>query len=212
MSLSTNLEQLISPLNDEMLNSLANQGWCYSDALLSQRFVEELLQLGVEYRKKGFFTAAKIGIASKQQNNEIRTDEICWMDPNRCGLEDQLHQELLKIQSQLNLNLYTGINGYEAHWAHYEKGGFYKAHIDESKQNESSKKGERIISFVMYLNKLWKNDDGGELIIEAAISHKIEPLFGRIVFFDSKKTLHSVALSNQDRWSITGWLRRDPSV
>ena len=65
-----------------------------------------------------------------------------------------------KFVSHLNSTCYTGISSYEFHYTLYEAGSFYKKHIDQFRNNDS-----RQFSMIIYLNKNWEEDDGGELCI-----------------------------------------------
>ena len=62
--------------------------------------------------------------------------------------------------NHLNSTCYTGITGYEFHYALYEKGSFYKKHLDQFKNTAS-----RQYSLIMYLNDDWQEADGGQLCV-----------------------------------------------
>ena len=84
----------------------------------------------------------------------------------------------------------------------YEKGDFYKKHLDQFKNND-----RRKFSFITYLNQNWTAADGGELLIhhQHAQQH-ISPKNGKSVFFKSNELPHEVLVTNKSRMSITGWL------
>jgi SM-20-related protein len=137
-------------------------------------------------------------------NTLVRGDVIYWLDRKH---NDQYENEFFDLMdlfvSHLNTTCYTGITGYEFHYALYEKGSFYKTHIDQFRNNES-----RQYSMIIYLNTEWRQDDGGELCIHHTDHlQNIAPLGGNSVFFKSSELAHEVLLTNKPRMSITGWLK-----
>ena len=135
-----------------------------------------------------------------------RSDKIYWLDRKHNDLHENNFFDLMdRFVSYLNSTCYTGITGYEFHYALYEEGSFYKKHYDQFRNNES-----RQYSMIMYLNADWKQDDGGELCIHHRDSlQHIAPLNGKSVFFKSSELEHEVLLTNKPRMSITGWLKVD---
>ncbi|MNL15131.1 2OG-Fe(II) oxygenase superfamily protein [compost metagenome] len=107
--------------------------------------------------------------------------------------------------SYLNRTCYTGITGYEFHYTLYEKGSFYKKHVDQFRNNEV-----RQYSMIMYLNAGWKEKDGGQLCIHHPDHlQNIAPMAGKSVFFKSSDLPHEVLRTNKPRMSITGWLKTE---
>ncbi len=134
----------------------------------------------------------------------IRSDKIYWLDRVHNNPFEILFFELMDgFVSHLNLTCYTGITGYEFHYALYEKGSFYKKHLDQFQNNKS-----RAFSMIMYLNADWEAADGGELCIHHADYQQIiAPQNGKCVFFKSSELVHEVLLTQKSRLSITGWLK-----
>lgn len=134
----------------------------------------------------------------------IRNDKIYWLDRQHDNAAEQLFFELMDtFVSYLNRTCYTGITGYEFHYALYEKGSFYKRHLDQFK-NDS----RRAYSIIMYLNADWEEKDGGELVLyHANHIQTIAPVNGKCVFFKSSELEHEVLITHQPRMSITGWLK-----
>lgn len=134
----------------------------------------------------------------------VRSDVIYWLDRSHDNLHENAFFDLMdSFVLYLNSTYYTGITGYEFHYALYESGSFYAKHIDQFQQN-----GSRAFSMIMYLNADWKLGDGGELQIHH-IDHlqNIKPTNGKSVFFKSSELAHEVLLTNVPRMSITGWLK-----
>ena len=105
----------------------------------------------------------------------------------------------------LNNSCYAGITGYEFHYTLYEEGSFYKKHIDRFQNSDS-----RQFSMIFYLNPDWIEGDGGELCVyKNDLEQKISPVNSRVVFFKSNELPHEVLVTNKQRLSITGWLKKD---
>lgn len=138
------------------------------------------------------------------QDQLVRSDRIYWLDRGHNNPSENAFFDLMdNFVSYLNSTCYTGITGYEFHYTLYEKGSFYKKHLDQFRNNES-----RQYSMILYLNADWKSEDGGELCIyHAGSQQNISPINGKSVFFKSSELAHEVLLTNTPRMSITGWLK-----
>ncbi len=170
---------------------------------LSAKLKENLLKLFLEKQ----FKVAGIGNDSKfQTKKSIRSDVIYWLDRKHDDAHENVFFDWMDaFVKYLNRTCYTGITGYEFHYAYYAEGSFYKRHLDQFKDNQS-----RAFSMIMYLNEDWVSADGGELCIyHKDVSQIISPMNGKCVFFKSSELEHEVLLSHKPRMSITGWLRTD---
>jgi SM-20-related protein len=136
-----------------------------------------------------------------KHNKLIRSDKIYWLDRLHNNACENIFFALMdRFVYHLNSTCYTGITGYEFHYTLYEKGSFYKRHLDNFKQN-----GTRAFSMIMYLNP---EVDGGELrIYQGSEWQDITPNAGKSVFFKSNELEHEVLVTNLPRMSITGWLK-----
>jgi SM-20-related protein len=137
-------------------------------------------------------------------NKLVRGDQIYWLDrEHNDPHENDFFILMDKFVAYLNSTCYTGITGYEFHYTLYEKGSFYKRHLDQFKNNSS-----RAYSMIMYLNADWQPADGGELCIyHTGYLQHISPINGKSVFFKSNQLEHEVLLTDKPRMSITGWLK-----
>ena len=168
---------------------------------LSRDLKENLLSLLLKKQ----FKVAGIGNNSNLVTNKlIRSDIIYWLDRKHNDIhENSFFDYIDEFVKYLNLTCYTGITGYEFHYAYYEKGTSYKRHLDQFKDNQ-----KRAFSMIMYLNTDWSPVDGGQLCIyHPNDSQIISPENGKCVFFKSSELEHEVLLSNKPRMSITGWLK-----
>ena len=137
-------------------------------------------------------------------NKEIRNDKIFWLKKQDNNKYEHVFFDLIDaFVSYLNSTCFAGIKSYEFHYAIYEKGAFYKKHIDQFKSDES-----REFSMIIYLNEGWTVGDGGELkIFHQTNIQVISPKNKKCVFFKSNELPHEVLPTNVSRMSITGWLK-----
>lgn len=169
---------------------------------LSAGLQQNILQL----QKDGLMTFAGIGnekvMDTKQQ---MRGDKIYWMDKSHDNVFEQQFLNLIEeFIDRLNSTCYTGINGYEFHYAVYGQGSGYKRHKDQFK-NDSNRK----FSLINYLNNNWAEEDGGQLMVyQNGTPQKIQPQSQTAVFFKSDEMEHEVITANRSRMSITGWLKQ----
>jgi SM-20-related protein len=173
---------------------------------LSSELCEGLLQNILQLQKDGLMVAAGIGNDRvKDDNQKMRGDKIYWMDKSHDNIHEQAFlRRVENFIDHLNRTCYTGINGYEFHYAVYEKGSFYKRHKDQFR-NDSDRK----FSLINYLNKDWLEEDGGQLLVyQNETARKILPRSQTAVFFKSDALEHEVSMAYRSRMSITGWLKR----
>ncbi len=142
----------------------------------------------------------------KDTAQKMRGDKIYWMDKSHDNIfEQQFLQQIEGFIKRLNETCYTGINGYEFHYAVYEPGSGYKRHIDQFK-NDSNRK----YSLINYLNESWVEADGGELLLYGKTeTQSIQPHAQTAILFKSNQLEHEVAKANKSRMSISGWLKRE---
>jgi SM-20-related protein len=125
---------------------------------LAQHLKENLAKL---YADKQMLSAGTGNEKIVNHDKLVRGDVIYWLDRRHNNqYENDFFDLMDAFVLHLNSTCYTGITGYEFHYTLYEKGSFYKKHIDQFQQN-----GSRAYSMVMYLNADWKQNDGGELRI-----------------------------------------------
>jgi SM-20-related protein len=178
-----------------------------ADHFLSTALAADLKQNLTYLIQKKLLLAAGTGNAKTvAHNTTVRSDSIYWLDREHdTACEKSFFKLMDDFVTHLNSTCYTGITGYEFHYTLYEKGAFYKKHLDQFKNNDSRK-----YSMIMYLNADWQTEDGGELRIHHHDREQnISPENGRMVFFKSNEMLHEVLVTQKSRMSITGWLKVD---
>ena len=169
--------------------------------ILSDQLKENLIAL---YADKQLLLAGTGNLTGLTHDKLTRSDKIYWLDREHNNVHENSFFELMdSFVKYLNSSCYTGITGYEFHYTLYEKGSFYKRHLDQFRNNKS-----REYSMIMYLNDNWQQQDGGELcVFHSDHLQTISPRNGKCVFFKSSELEHEVLLTNQPRLSITGWLK-----
>lgn len=187
---------------DEIVQRIYLSGYSVYRNFLPEEDCDKLENVLKHYDEK--FKPA--GIGKKQDFThapEIRSDKIMWIEK---GMEDDLDKiffdPISDLILQLNRRCFLGLNSSEFHFAKYEPGNFYKKHRDAFNSDDARK-----ISVILYLNKYWKEGDGGELKLYLENETlEIQPLEGTLVVFESHLE-HEVLESNINRYSITGWLK-----
>jgi len=195
----------LQALFDTLINSFVENEVGITENFLSLPLSAFLKQnLLALYDKEQMLSAGTGNSTLILRNKMVRSDKIYWLDPLRENIHETSFFKLMdSFIDYLNATCYTGITGYEFHYTLYEKGSFYKKHIDQFKSNK-----DRAYSMIMYLNTDWQPADGGELCIHHSnyVQH-ISPDNGKCVFFKSSALEHEVLVTHEPRFSITGWLK-----
>jgi SM-20-related protein len=205
---------------DKIADALVERGYLVLDNFLPEALLQDLLT-SMNNLPESAFKAAGIGRETDfvvQEN--IRSDKIHWLEADTPTTTLFLHC-MDSVAAGLNRRLFLGLCDYESHYAHYPAGASYKKHLDTFiEKNDVSHTAnnplqntsfQRVLSTVLYLNKNWPKNVGGELILYSEtgtqVLEKILPQLGRIVIFLSEKFPHEVLAANCERKSIAGWFR-----
>jgi len=187
---------------ENLILSLIERGWYGCESFLDQNLCQKL----VNELQKHHLRAAKIGKGSNEQNiPSIRNDSIFWLsETHNSSAQSEYLQKMEYLMSLINKELFLGLKQFEGHFARYNKGGFYKKHLDQFVGNN-----ERLISVITYLNG---PIEGGELRIYSRdnpdqVEFDLSPRPGSLVCFLSNQIYHEVLPTTSERLSIAGWLR-----
>ena len=168
------------------------------DQTLVQKLLDEL--------QKHPLRASKIGKGGNEQTIPlIRNDSIFWLsDTHNSPAQSEYLQKMDSLMRLINKELFLGLKQFEGHFARYDRGGFYKKHLDQFVGNN-----ERLISVITYLNG---PIEGGELRIYSRknpnqVEIDLSPRPGSLVCFLSNQIYHEVLPTTSERLSIAGWLR-----
>jgi SM-20-related protein len=192
---------------DTLINSFIADKVGITEHFLNEGLADHLrVHLTRLHEEKLFLTGGTGNEQKLVHDKLLRNDVIYWLDRKHDNpYENEFLSLIDSFVSYLNSSCYTGITGYEFHFAIYEKGAFYKRHFDQFRNNQS-----RQYSMIVYLNSNWADGDGGQLLIHQADNeYMISPTSGKGVFFKSSELEHEVLLTTRPRMSITGWLKRD---
>ena len=189
---------------EDILNGLEQNGYCYIPSLIGD---ESLGRINDFFEKqKSLFTAARVGAKDQKQRVEsIRGDSTLWLDP--LSPEEpflEIFAFLDKLKTSVNESFFLGLKQYECHLAYYPEGTFYQKHLDCFELDSS-----RRLSFIFYLNKEWREEDGGEIVIydkQGNILNSFLPMPGSFITFLSEDFPHEVKSSLRERRSLTGWM------
>lgn len=197
------MEKIFNTLIDSFIDNKVGITENFLSAALAAHLKDNLLAL---YQNKLLNHAGTGNATLASHDKLVRSDQIYWLDrKHNDSFENDFFDLMDRFVLHLNATCYTGITGYEFHYALYEEGSFYKKHIDQFQNN-----GSRQYSMIMYLNTNWVIADGGELCIHHHDHlQNISPINGTSVFFKSSELEHEVLLANKARMSITGWLKVD---
>lgn len=186
---------------NQIIDALSHQGYFVWDDFLTHVEVVALRDCIPENWKK-----ARIDRNDEvTRESSIRSDKIQWVHRDMGEPASQFLDKMEQIRLAANQAFFLGLFEYEAHFAKYEKGDFYKKHLDCFKGNEN-----RRLTTVFYMNDEWSEEDAGELVIyDLQDNHiaTIPPKSGRLFVFLSRQFPHEVLLINTERFSIAGWFR-----
>lgn len=186
---------------EQLLDSIAEKGWYVWDDFLTLEQVKLLKNCASDDWQR-----ARIGRnEDTQRASEIRRDKIQWLDSDMGKPVQDYLENMEFIRREVNQALFLGLFEYEAHFAQYEVGDFYKKHLDAFRGNESRK-----LTTVFYMNEDWRDANGGELKVydlNDQLIQTIAPIAGRLVVFLSEQFPHEVLPAHAKRYSIAGWFR-----
>ncbi|ART63921.1 2OG-Fe(II) oxygenase [Kushneria marisflavi] len=215
-----------SPLNPEridvLIEDLIHQGFSHQRDFFSSALIDALLSDLERLEAHDALTSAGIGrLQEHQLASSVRGDAIRWL--NRESPAQQVYlQRLDELREEINRALFIGLFEFEAHFARYPPGAFYKRHVDSFQG-----RANRVISTVTYLNRDWPIDGGGEMVLfesqqqgpdgfdpHAPIREmtRVHPEAGTLACFLSDAVPHEVLPTRLPRASIAGWFRRNASV
>ena len=198
------------PAFEPLVQGILERGYSVLDRFLDTAEVDTLRREALQIMNQAGFRPAGVGQGSDyQQNRQIRSDYIHWIDTANLQEAARFYPERVEqLIVYLNRTCFLGIRDYEMHFAWYDTGRFYQRHLDVFRDDSARK-----LSIICYLNPYWQPGDGGELLIylpredgtEETIT--VEPVAGRLVCFESTRLEHEVLPAHQPRLSVTGWLK-----
>ena len=192
-------------------DAVAAEGWAVREGFLSPAEVAELAADGRRLWEEGEFRRAAVGHgAARQVRPEVRSDYVLWLtDDLLTSALGRYFERVEALRRALNQRLYLGLFDFEAHLTVYPAGAFYRKHLDRFQAV-----AYRTVSVLLYLNRDWKEDDGGALRIyldeagsEEGPTVDVLPRAGTLAVFLSGRFHHEVLPARRERMSVTGWLK-----
>ena len=202
----------LSNISDEQwidwVDALANNDYLVIDDFLDDEIYTLLRGFFLNKLGHDEFDPAGIGAqANHHLDKSRRGDHVYWLDPNSDTHLSPVFELINDLITKLNRFCYLGIADFETHLAYYPEGTFYEKHVDQFKARSN-----RLISMIIYLNEDWKPGNGGELKLYLDNEEKlVEPIAKRIVLFKSDVLPHEVLTTHVGRYSLTGWLLKNPA-
>lgn len=196
---------------DAIADALSEWGWLDLDAAdrLGAHLLGQLRQEVEILEKTAAMERAGIGRGSEfTRDRSVRRDRIAWLN-GETRAQQQLFDFLEQVRVGLNRRLFLGLQRFEAHYASYQPGDFYRRHVDSFRGRAS-----RVVSLVLYLNEAWRPGDGGELQVfnresPDEVCGRVLPDEGRVAIFMSEEVPHEVLPAARTRHSIACWFRQD---
>lgn len=201
----------IAALNARIADDLYVQGWSICPDYVPENLRTALLADLAAQEEAGRLTLAAVGRdAAQTVETAIRNDRTLWLagrDPAPAAYLDLMG----RLRLDLNRRLILGLFEYEAHYARYDAGGFYRKHVDALHGERN-----RVVSTVTYLTPDWVESDGGHLVLYDAVDQdreitRVLPVAGTLAVFLSEDVPHEVLPPARPRNSIAGWFRCNPS-
>lgn len=190
-------------------DGLAEDGFIVVDGVFSKALTDQLdAEFEQEWRVN--MTPAGIGRGEEfQQDKTVRGDKIKWLEPETPAVSTFLTL-MDRVKTNLNRTLFLGLFEYEAHFSLYQRGDFYRTHLDAFRGQVGRK-----LSTVFYLNRDWEQREGGELVLyheDETHLADVLPVFSRMVIFLSEEFPHEVKVATRERKSIAGWFRVNQGI
>lgn len=190
---------------EQVIDSVVNNGYAVFDGFFGPDLIDCLRNNLLGRYEAGVMHPAGVGKHfTFQRNLRVRGDLISWLDEHSADdCERQFFEKVEQLMKYLNRTCFTALNGCEFHYAFYQKGSFYKRHLDQFQHDRGRK-----FTMVTYLNNDWTEADGGQLRIYLpdGTTKDIIPKGGRTVFFRADELEHEVMVAHRQRYSIAGWL------
>lgn len=192
----------------EWMDQLAFRDYVVVDDFISDELLRKIKDFFSSAEKDEKLKKAGIGSSGEFQiDSAVRGDFIYWLDKERDTEMVPFFELMDDIIEKLKQFCFLSLSGSEFHIAKYPPGSHYQKHLDQF--NERS---NRQITVLIYLNENWKKEDGGELkIYQKDTETIIEPIAKRLILFKSDKVEHEVLTTNIYRYSLTGWLLKQPT-
>ena len=163
----------------------------------------------------------KDGFTRKEADPNIRISKTAWLDKDNS--ENDLRQVIDKLENIASfITKYPIVNQEKIQVVNYEKGGYYNPHYDacnmldiDSKINMNGSSGQRVYTFLIYLND---NLEGGSTYFTKIDKH-IKPKKGMAILFrninNNNSDFHELSehtgtvIKNGEKWICNIWVHEN---
>ena len=192
----------------EWMDRLAEQDFVIVDDFISDELFRSILEFFHSAEGSDKLKRAGIGTGGELQvKDSVRGDFIYWLDREKDSGLNPFFELMDELIQKLKQYCYLSLTDSEFHIAKYPPGSHYNRHLDQFQERSN-----RQITVLIYLNENWEKGDGGELKIYRDNGDiLVEPIAKRLLLFKSDSVEHEVLTTNVTRYSLTGWLLRQPS-
>ena len=192
----------------EWMDRLAEQDFVIVDDFISDELFRSILEFFHAAEGSDKLKRAGIGTGGELQvKDSVRGDFIYWLDREKDSGLNPFFELMDELIQKLKQYCYLSLTDSEFHIAKYPAGSHYNRHLDQFQERSN-----RQITVLIYLNENWEKGDGGELKIYRDNGDiLVEPIAKRLLLFKSDSVEHEVLTTNVTRYSLTGWLLRQPS-
>ncbi len=196
---------------DDITAALTAHGWWAGEGILTDEFIDALAAELDRLEDEDRLRRAGIGRETDFQiDRDIRRDRIRWLN-RESDVQAAFLDFAQAIKVELNRRLFLGLFEFEAHFALYAPGAFYRTHHDSFRGAAN-----RVVSLVAFLNPDWQPEYAGELVLyednETTERARIAPRAGTLALFLSEEIPHEVRPTTAPRRSIAGWFRVNASI
>jgi SM-20-related protein len=193
------------------VESLCDRGFAVVPDFVAGDVARALREHALALDAQGAFRPAGVGRGdARTERSDVRGDRILWLDETMpAAVERPLIDALSTLRERVNAALYLGLWDFEAHYALYPPGAFYARHRDRFAANRSGA-SSRVLSFVVYLNEVWRPGDGGalRLHLDDGVQLDVLPQRGTLACFLAERFEHEVLPAIRARLAVTGWFRQ----
>ena len=195
--------------------SLVKDHYCVIDSLYSDKDITGLMSEVHQLRKSGVFKDGKLsgGITAsedtqKYTQKKTRDDVLTWIEGSEPNVQhiakhmNYLDSVIIHSKDWLKQLGYDISGRTKAMVACYpQQASGYRRHVDNPDGDG------RCVTALLYLNKDWKESDGGKLrIYQDKGNIDVEPMCNRLlVFWSDSRVPHEVLPAYADRYAITVW-------
>lgn len=188
---------------EDIAEAIANCGLAVCPDFLDEASMTALARRARGLLGAGGLRRAGVGpTGALHYDPKIRGDSVRWLEPPGKGPERRYLDRMESLRTAVNRACQLGLFELEAHYARYPVGAGYERHVDAFQDG-----GRRRLSCILYLNRGWRQRDGGELHLWLPDGQEFTllPRAGTLVAFLSNVFPHAVRPARRPRWSITGW-------